>query len=79
MHQTRRDIYYVQQLLGHRSIKNTELYLHMESVIFGENSNDEFIIKVVEKDRPEEIKALLELGFDPSCETNNLIFLRKHK
>jgi integrase len=79
MHQTRRDIYYVQRFLGHRSIKNTELYLHMENIIFGESSNDEFTVKVVEKDKPDEIKALLELGFDPSCQTDNHIFLRKHK
>jgi hypothetical protein len=55
------------------------LYFHMERVIFGEDSNDEFIVNVVEKDKPEEIKTLLELGFDPSCETSNLIFMRKHK
>jgi hypothetical protein len=41
--------------------------------------NDEFTVKVVEKDKPDEIKALLELGFDPSCQTDNHIFLRKHK
>jgi hypothetical protein len=49
----------------------------MESIVFGEGSNDEFTVKVAEK--PEEVKALLEVGFEYICQKDNLIFLRKHK
>jgi len=59
------------------SIKNTEVYLHMESIVFGESNDDEYTVKVAEK--PEEVKALLELGFEYICQKDNLIFLRKHK
>jgi hypothetical protein len=71
------DIEYVKQFLGHKGIKNTEIYLHMESIIFGESGNDEFTVKVAEK--PEELKSLLEVGFEYVCQKDNLIFLRKRK
>ncbi|MBS7638528.1 hypothetical protein KEJ49_06595 [Candidatus Bathyarchaeota archaeon] len=38
-HQTR-DPYYVKQLLGHKSLKSTEIYITMERAIFGDY-NDE--------------------------------------
>ena len=60
-------------------MKNTELYVRLAQTIFGESSNDDFIVKVVDKQKTEEVKALLEIGFDPVCQTDNHIFLRKHK
>lgn len=60
MHQTHRDFYCVKQVLRHKSIKNTAIYLHRESIIFGESGNDEFAVKVTEK--PEEVEAMLEVG-----------------
>jgi integrase len=75
-HQTK-DPYYVKDFLGHKSLKNTEIYITVERTMFGESGNDEFAVKVAED--PEEIKALLEVGFGYVCQKDNLIFLRKRK
>jgi len=75
-HQTK-DVYYVKEFLGHRSIKNTEIYITIERTIFSETSDDEFKVKVAEK--PEEIKNLLEVGFEYICEKEGLLFFRKRK
>jgi integrase len=75
-HQTK-DPYYVQHFLGHKSIKSTEIYINIEHTIFEAGANDQFTVKVTEK--PEEIKALLEVGFEYVCNKDNLIFLRKRK
>jgi len=49
----------------------------VDRTLFGESGNDEFTVKVAEK--PEEIKELLEVGFECVCQKDNLIFLRKRK
>ena len=74
-HQTK-DPYYVKQFLGHKTLKNTEIYITIEKTIFGEY-NDEFTVKVASK--PEEIKSLLEAGFEYVCEKDGLMFFRKRK
>lgn len=74
-HRTK-DPYYVKQFLGHKSLKNTEIYITIERTLF-EPGNDEFTVKVTEK--PEEIKSLLETGFEYVCQNENLTFLRKRK
>ena len=74
-HQTK-DPWYVKEFLGHKSIRSTEIYITVEKTIF-EPSSDEFTVKVVSE--PEEIKALLEVGFEYVCEKDGLIFLRKRK
>ncbi len=74
-HQTK-DPYYVKEFLGHKSIKSTEIYITIERTIF-EPSSDEFTVKVVSK--TEEIKDLLEAGFEYVCEKDRLVFLRKRK
>lgn len=76
LHQTK-DPYYVKEFLGHRSIKNTEIYITIERTIFSELSNDEFAIKVA--DKPEDIKSLLEVGFEYTCEKDGMLFFRKRK
>jgi integrase/predicted RNA-binding Zn-ribbon protein involved in translation (DUF1610 family) len=75
-HKTK-DILYVQQLLGHREIKNTMIYINIEHTIFGLSSDDEFHVRVTEN--PEEIKTLLETGFEYVCQKDNKVFLRKRK
>jgi len=70
------DAYYVRQFLGHKSLKNTEIYITIERTLF-EAGNDEFTVRVVEK--PEEVKSLLETGFEYVCQKDGLIFLRKRK
>ena len=74
-HQTK-DIYYVKDFLGHKSIKSTEIYINIERSIF-EATSDAFIVKVAQTQ--EEIKSLLETGFEYVCQKDNLIFLRKRK
>jgi len=74
-HETR-DERYVQKFLGHKSIVNTEIYINIADTIF-ESKSDEFTVKVTEK--LEEVKSLLETGFEYVCQKDNLIFLRKRK
>ncbi len=42
-----------------------------------QDTDDAFTVRVVEK--PEEVKSLLESGFEYVCQKDNLIFLRKRK
>ncbi len=74
-HQTK-DIYYVKQFLGHKSLSSTEVYINIEWTMF-ESACDEFAVKVIGK--PEEIKALLETGFEFVCHKDNFAFPRKRK
>ena len=74
-HKTK-DPYYVKQFLGHKSLRNTEIYITIERTLF-ESTSDEFTVRVVE--RPEEVKALLEVGFEYVLQKDNLIFIRKRK
>lgn len=74
-HQTK-DPYYVRDFLGHKELRNTEIYINIERTIF-ESGSDEFTVKVAEK--PEDVKALLEVGFEYVCQKEDLIFLRKRK
>jgi hypothetical protein len=74
-HQTR-DPYYVKGFLGHKSLSSTEIYINIERTMF-EPARDEFTVKVAEK--AEEIRTLLETGFEYVCQKGSLVFLRKHK
>ena len=74
-HKTK-DPYYVKQFLGHKCIQSTELYINIEHTLF-DTGNDNFAVKVARE--PEEVKALLEVGFEYVCQKDNLIFLRKPK
>jgi hypothetical protein len=57
-------------------VKNTEIYINIERTLF-ESTSDEFTVKVTEKQ--EEIKGLLEVGFEWVGQKDSLIFLRKRK
>jgi len=74
-HKTK-DPWHVKQLLGHKSIRSTEIYINIEQAIF-QTTSDEFHVKVAEK--PEEIKKLLEVGFEYICTKDGLMFFRKRK
>jgi site-specific recombinase XerD len=41
-----KDIFHVKQLLGHRKIENTLLYMHLTNSIFCDH-NDQYVCKVV--------------------------------
>lgn len=74
-HQTR-DSHYVKDFLGHKSLRNTEIYINIERTIF-EPPSYEFTVRVSTK--PEEIKSLLKTGFEYVCQKDGLMFLRKRK
>ena len=74
-HKTK-DPYYVKDFLGHKCLSNTEIYINIERTLF-EDQSDEFTVNVAEKQ--EDIKALLEIGFEYVCQKDNLVYLRKRK
>jgi integrase/DNA-directed RNA polymerase subunit RPC12/RpoP len=74
-HQTK-DILYVKRFLGHKEVRNTEIYITIEETMF-QQSSDEFTVRVAST--PEEIKSLLEAGFDYVCEKDGLLYFRKRK
>ncbi len=57
-------------------MRSTEIYINIERTLF-EQTTDGFTVKVAEK--PDEAKALLEVGFEYVCQKDNLIFMRKRK
>ena len=74
-HQTK-DILYVKQFLGHRRIETTMRYIQLEETLFEENE-DEFTVRIASSQ--EEIKGLLEVGFEFICEKDGRLFFRKRK
>jgi integrase len=60
-HKTK-DILHVQELLRHRNIRNTLVYITIEKGLFQETTDDQYHVKVA-KDTEESIK-LIEVGFE---------------
>jgi len=75
-HKTK-DILYVKEFLGHRKIDSTLIYINIERALFHDDASGEFHVKVAQT--PEEIKGLLEAGFEHVCEKDNMLFFRKRK
>ena len=75
-HKTK-DPYHVKQVLGHRRMDSTMLYINIEQAVFNDAATDEFHVKVAET--PEEIKSLLETGFEYILQKDRLAFFRKRK
>ena len=74
-HQTK-DIIYVMNFLGHKSIKNTMIYIQLEEAIFNER-DDGFICRMARD--VEEAKVLIEAGFTYVCEFDGVKLFRKRK
>ena len=74
-HQTK-DILYVKEYLGHNKVETTLLYIKLAETIF-KNLNDEFTVKVARTKN--EIKSLLEVGFEYICEKDDLLYFLKRK
>jgi len=74
-HKTK-DLLHVKQILGHRKIDSTLVYVSLEAALF-QTENDEFHVKTARTQ--EELKSLLEVGFEYICEKDGLAFLRKRK
>ena len=75
-HQTK-DILYVKEFLGHKSINSTLMYVQIAKGILGTSANDEFICKVAET--PEDVSELIEAGFDYITDFEGREFFRKRK
>jgi integrase len=67
-----RDILHVMNLLGHRNIESTLLYIQLISF-----ESDEYHSAVAIT--VEEARKLLEQGFEYVCQKDNLILFRKRK
>jgi len=74
-HQTK-DVLYVKEFLGHNKVETTLLYIQLAETIF-KDTEDKYTVRIASKS--EEIKALLEVGFEYVCEKDELIYLRKRK
>ena len=64
-------------MLGHKSLKSAEICINIGYFLFEAGANDQFTVCVVEKS--EEIKGLLEVGFEYVCQKDVLIFLKEKK
>lgn len=74
-HQTK-DILYVMRFLGHKSIKNTLIYIQLEEAIFKEE-DDGFVCKAA--GTAEDAKPLIEAGFSYVCEFDGVKLFRRRK
>jgi len=71
-HKTK-DIVHVQRKMGHRSLKNTLIYIDLADF----QDEEEYTSKVAQS--PEEIQQLIEAGFEYVCQKDGLTFFRKRK
>jgi hypothetical protein len=74
-HQTKNPIL-TMNLLGHKKLDTTLLYIQIDETIF-KDMNEEFMVKAAKT--PEEVKFLLEVGFEFVCQKDDLLFFRKRK
>jgi len=74
-HETK-DILYVMKFLGHRSIKNTLIYIDLE-IACHPHGTDDYTTKVARTEP--EICSLIEAGFEFVLQKDELAFFRKRK
>jgi len=74
-HKTK-DIIHVKQVLGHKSIKNTMVYINLEAALF-QVQNDEFTVKVAKT--LDDACSLVEAGFDYVTDMDGGKIFRKRK
>jgi len=74
-HKTK-DVMHVKELLGHRKLDTTLMYIQIAETLF-QHEPDAFTIKVAKTQ--EEITAHLQVGFEWVGEKDGLVFLRKRK
>jgi integrase len=73
-HRTK-DIVYVMQVLGHKSMKNTLLYVQLAEELF--KDQQEYVSKVAKNEK--DACALVEAGFEYVCDFNNVKIFKKQK
>ncbi len=74
-HKTR-DIIHVKEVLGHKSIESTMVYINIEKALF-QTPNDEFYCKTAST--VEEASKLIEAGFECVTTFNGIMLFRKRK
>jgi len=75
-HRTK-DILHVMQLLGHKQIQNTLIYINLENAVFNDTRNDAFTVRVAHD--IEEACGLVEAGFEYVTEIDKQKIFRKRK
>ena len=75
-HKTK-DILHVKQLLGHKNIKNTMIYIDIERAVFGDERNAEYITRVAKSVKG--ARSLIEAGFQYVTEMDGYKLFRKRK
>ena len=75
-HKTK-DILHVKQLLGHKSIKNTMIYIDIERALYGSEENAEYISRVATSVKG--ARSLIEAGFDYITDMDGCKLFRKRK
>jgi hypothetical protein len=75
-HHKTRDILQVQQVLGHRDLRNTLIYINLEKALF-QNADEEHHGKMAEN--LDEAYKLLEVGFEYVTDINGAKIFRKRK
>ena len=64
-------------ILGHKSIRSTENYIHLEQMIYDGDANDQFTVKVA--NTMKEAIKLMEVGFEFHAEIEGNKLFRKRK
>jgi len=75
-HKTK-DSLHIKELLGHKSIDNTLIYIHLDKALYGSSNNQEFHVRVTHN--LEEACEFVKAGFEYVCEMDNSKIFRKHK
>jgi len=75
-HKTK-DPYHVKQLLGHKSLKNTELYINLDQAIFSEGDDSEYTTRIAKTTKG--ATALLSVGFEYVTDMDGYKLFRKRK
>ena len=71
-----KDILYVMKYLGHRDVKNTLIYIDLESVCFAKGGED-YHAKTAKLET--EAIQLVEAGFEYVCDIGEVRLFRKRK
>jgi integrase len=74
-HKTK-DMIHVKQILGHKSINNTMIYINFEQALFLAE-NDQWTCKTASN--PKQVTVLIETGFEYVTELDGLKFFKKRK